>query len=282
MGHPMRRIMIRALFAGAAITLGGLNAQAQCLIPVDLLINGGPGQNGIPPLFSPKVVSVAEGNNFLAAGDLVLGVVINGEARAYSHGVLWWHEIINDFLGGIPVTATFCPLTGSGLIYNPVVNGELGTSYTIRFGTSGLLFDNNLVMFDEGTNSLWSQMLVGSICGALTGVEASLFPVVQSSWAAWSALHPETTVVSFDTGFNRNYNIYPYGNYDDISDRTLLFPQSFVDPRLPMKETVLGITHEGVSRAYPMSVLNGMGPHRAINDNVNGLELLVVFEPPIP
>ncbi len=282
MGHPMRRIMIRALFAGAAITLGGLNAQAQCLIPVDLLINGGPGQNGIPPLFSPKVVSVAEGNNFLAPGDLVLGVVINGEARAYPHGVLWWHEIINDFLGGIPVTATFCPLTGSGLIYNPVVNGELGTSYTIRFGTSGLLFDNNLVMFDEGTNSLWSQMLVGSICGALTGVEASLFPVVQSSWAAWSALHPETTVASFDTGFNRNYNIYPYGNYDDISDRTLLFPQSFVDPRLPMKETVLGITHEGVSRAYPMSVLNGMGPHRAINDNVNGLELLVVFEPPIP
>ena len=270
----MRRIMIRALFAGAAITLGGLNAQAQCLIPLYQLISGGPGRNSIPPLNSPKVISVAEGNLFLAPGDLVLGVVINGEARAYPHGVLWYHEIINDFLGGIPVAVTYCPLTGSGLIYNAVVNET-----TIRFGTSGLLFENNLVMFDEGTNSLWSQMTVGSICGELTGVEASLFPVVQSSWAAWSALYPETTVVSFDTGFfNRNYYFYPYGNYENISGTTLLFPQSFVDPRLPVKETVLGITREGVSRAYPMSVLSGMGPRRAVNDNVNGLELLVVFD----
>ena len=147
----------------------------------------------------------------------------------------------------------------------------------MRFGNSGLLFDNNLIMFDEGTNSLWSQMMVRSICGELTGVRPSLFPVVQSSWAAWSALHPETTVVSFKTGFNRNYN-RPYGDYDEIDNTTLLFPQSFVDPRLLMKETVLGITHKGVSRAYPMSVLNGMGPRRAVNDNVNGLELLIVFD----
>ncbi len=199
-------------------------------------------------------------------------MVINGEARAYPHAVLRWHEIINDFLEGIPVAVTYCPLTGSGLIHNPVVNGT-----SMRFGNSGLLFDNNLIMFDEGTNSLWSQMMVRSICGELTGVRPSLFPVVQSSWAAWSALHPETTVVSFNTGFNRNYN-GPYGDYDEIDNSTLLFPQSFVDPRLLMKETVLGITREGVSRAYPMSVLNGMGPRRAVNDNVNGLELLVVFD----
>ena len=264
--------MIRTLLAGAAISLGVLNAQAQCLIPLNQLINAGDGRNGIPPLNSPEVVSVAEGNLFLALGDLVLGVVINGEARAYPHAVLRWHEIINDFLGGIPVAVTYCPLTGSGLIHNPVVNGT-----SMRFGNSGLLFDNNLIMFDEGTNSLWSQMMVRSICGELTGVRPSLFPVVQSSWAAWSALHPETTVVSFKTGFNRNYN-GPYGDYDEIDNTTLLFPQSFVDPRLPMKETVLGITREGVSRAYPMSVLNGMGPRRAVNDNFNGLELLIVFD----
>jgi hypothetical protein len=63
--------------------------------------------------------------------------------------------------------------------------------------------------------------------------------VVQAAWAGWKALHPETTVVSFDTGFRRNYDVYPYGSYDQIGNEQLLFPQSVVDPRLPMKETVL-------------------------------------------
>ena len=265
------RIVIRVLLAGAAVFLGVVNAQAQC--PVSQLITGSSGPNSIPPLNSPKVGSVEDGNNFLTPDRLVLGVVINGEARAYPHGVLWWHEVINDFLGGIPVLVTFCPLTGSGLIYNPVVDGT-----STLFGTSGLIFDNNLVMFDEDTRSLWSQMRVGSVCGARAGTEATLFPVVQSSWEAWSALYPESTVVTFNTGFSRNYNIYPYGSYDAINNTTLLYQQSFVDPRLPMKDTVLGITYEGVSRAYPMSVLDGLGPQLAINDDVNGLELLVVFD----
>jgi hypothetical protein len=198
---------------------------------------------------------------------------INGEARAYPHGVLWWHEIINDFLGGISIAVTFCPLTGSGLIYNPVLDGP-----QIRFGTSGLIYDNNLVMFDKDTSSLWSQMRFGRICGARSGAGAPLFTVVQSSWEAWSALHPETTVVSFKTCFGRNYNLYPYGNCNDISDTTLLYPQSFKDPRLPLKETVLRVTNESLSRTYPETVLGGMESRLAINDDVNGLELLVVFD----
>ena len=265
------RIVIRILLAGAAVFLGVVNAQAQC--PVSQLVTGSRGPNSIPPLNFPALGSVEDGNTFLTPDRLVLGVVINGEARAYPHGVLWWHEIINDFLGGIPVTVTFCPLTGSGLIFNPVVDGT-----SIRFGTSGLIFDNNLVMFDEDTNSLWSQMGLGSICGARAGTAATLFPVVQTSWQAWSALYPESTVVTFNTGFSRNYSAYPYGNYDAINDGTLLYQQSFVDPRLPMKDNVLGITNEGVSRAYSLSILTFLGPQLAINDDVNGLELLVVFD----
>ena len=195
------RIVIRMLLAGAVVFLGVVNAQAQC--PVSQLVTGSRGPNSIPPLNFPALVSVEDGNTFLTPDRLVLGVVINGEARAYPHGVLWWHEIINDFLGGIPVTVTFCPLTGSGLIFNPVVDGT-----SIRFGTSGLIFDNNLVMFDEDTNSLWSQMGLGSICGARAGTAATLFPVVQTSWQAWSALYPESTVVTFNTGFSRNYSAY--------------------------------------------------------------------------
>ena len=110
-----------------------------------------------------------------------------------------------------------------------------------NFGVSGLLFDNNLILFDRRTDSLWSQMRLESICGALSGTKPPLLPVVQSTWAAWKALYPETTVVSFNTGFSRNYDVYPYGDYDQLDSTQLLFPQTTIDPRLPMKENVLGI-----------------------------------------
>jgi hypothetical protein len=139
-------------------------------------------------------------------------------------------------------------LTGSGIVYVSEIDGRVH-----NFGVSGLLFDNNLIMFDRSTDSLWSQMRLQSVCGPFQGTLPSLLPVVQATWEGWKALHPETTVVSFNTGFRRNYDVYPYGSYDPIDSRQLLFPQSFIDPRLPMKDTVLGIVHEGLARAYSMS-----------------------------
>jgi hypothetical protein len=98
------------------------------------------------------------------------------------------------------------------------------------------------------------------------------------TWQAWKTLHPETTVVSRNTGFSRNYDRYPYGNYDDINNGSLLFPQSTVDRRLPLKDTVLGIRNAGVARAYSMSLLGRGDARRAINDEVNGLPVLVVYD----
>lgn len=163
--------------------------------------------------------------------------------------------------------------TGSGIVSDPVLNGRLH-----NFGVSGLLFDNNLIMFDRTTDSLWSQMRRDSICGDLAGTRPPLLPVVQSTWAAWKVMHPNTTAVNFNTGFNRNYNRYPYGDYDGIDNTRLLFSQTNIDPRLPMKENVLGITHGGLARAYP--VYEGGVTRGAINDVVNGLSLLVVFDSP--
>ena len=200
----------------------------------------------------------------------MVGVVINGEARAYPHNVFWWHEIVNDVLGGKPIVVSFCPLTGSAMVHDPVIEGS-----TLNFGVSGLLFDNNLILFDRATDSLWSQMRVSSICGDFVETRPKLLPVVQSTWRAWKALHPETTVVSFNTGFERNYNRYPYGNYDQLSDTQLLFPHTFIDPRLRTKELVLGIVSGGVARAYPYE---GLGQRSAVNDDVNGKPVLVVFD----
>jgi len=253
-------------------------ASAQCLIPQNLIVSGGPGKDGIPALTNPAVVPAETADTFLVPEDLVLGVVINGEARAYPHGVLWWHEIVNDVLGGRPILLSFCPLTGSGIVSDPILNGQLA-----NFGVSGLLFDNNLILFDRTTDSLWSQMRLDSICGDFSGTRPPLLPVVQSTWVAWKAMHPNTTAVSFDTGFNRNYNRYPYGDYDGIDNTRLLFPQTTIDSRLPMKENVLGITHGEMSRAYPVysaSRLAGAAPRGAINDVVNGLSVLVVFDGP--
>jgi hypothetical protein len=142
-------------------------------------------------------VAAAEGEGFMSPGALVLGVVVNGEPRAYPHNLLWWHEIINDVLGGRPILVTYCPLTGSGLAYDPVIAEQ-----HLNFGTSGLLFHNNLVMFDRATQSLRSQMRVEAICGSFSGTVPGLLPVVQSTWSAWKALHPDTTIVSFRAGFN--------------------------------------------------------------------------------
>jgi hypothetical protein len=199
--------------------------------------------------------------------------VVNGEARAYPQAILWWHEIINDVLGGKPIVVSFCPLTGSGLVYDSTIAGQL-----LNFGVSGLLFDNNLILFDRQTDTLWSQMRIEGICGAQTSTIPKLLPVVQSTWEGWRALHPDTTVVSFNTGFSRNYDRYPYGDYDQPGNTDLLFPHSFIDPRLPLKEVVLGVENKGVARAYPMSTLNSMGARVAVNDDVNGRPVLVVSD----
>jgi hypothetical protein len=248
----------------------GASSADNCLIPSNQLVNGGPGRDGIPALNRPATVTAGAADQFLAPDALVVGVSLGGQSRAYPHNVLWWHEIVNDELGGRPITVSYCPLTGSGMAYDPVIGGQ-----SLSFGVSGLLFDNNLVLFDRGTESLWSQMRTQGVCGNFAGTPAPLIPVTQSTWEGWRALHPETSVVSFNTGFSRNYNQYPYGTYDQLGDNSLLFPQSFIDARRPMKELVLGINQGGTARAYPYGIL---GERAAVNDAVGGRAVLVVFD----
>ena len=242
-------------------------------MPQSQIVSGGPGKDGIPALTNPTVVSAEAVDAFLLPDDLVLGLVENGEARAYPHAVLWWHEIINDVLGGRPILVTFCPLTGSGIAQDPVIDGQLH-----NFGVSGLLFDNNLIMFDRTTDSLWSQMRLQSICGSFTGAAPPLLPIVQTTWSAWKAMHPSTTAVSFDTGFSRNYDVYPYGDYDRVDNPTLLFPQPTPDPRLPPKENVLGVRHGGGSHVYSMTRMSSVASRMLVHDDVDGLAVLVAFD----
>jgi hypothetical protein len=242
-----------------------------CNIANAAIFDGGPGRDGIPALTTPEIVRHQDAL-FMGNTDRVLGVEINGEARAYPLFILWRHEIVNDTLGGKPIVVTYCPLTGSGIVFDAEIGGEIKS-----FGVSGLLFENNLMMFDRQTESLWNQMLLGANCGPELGTELARVPVVESTWLHWRRTHDLTTVLTLNTGHDINYGFYPYGNYDDPSNDVVFFPWSTWSNERPPKELVLGV-HEGDdAKAYPFGTLEELGAAVALNDTVGGRPILVTY-----
>jgi len=234
----------------------------------------GQNRDAIPALTVPLV---ADGGNadFMLPDDRVLGVVVDGEARAYPLFILWWHEVINDVLGETAIAVTYCPLTGSGLTFRSETNGV-----TLEFGVSGLVFENNLMMFDRETESLWPQMLQQARCGPASGASLEQILTIETTWAEWLERHPRTSVVTPSTGFNRNYGSYPYGDYAFPSVGRLLFPSSaFAADRLP-KERVLALASGSDAVAFPYFTLAERGESAAINDAIDGSPILVTFDSP--
>jgi hypothetical protein len=242
----------------------------QCSISTSDLFNGGPGRDGIPALTNPE--ALAPPNSGIADDSRVLGLLINGEARAYPLWLLWNHEIINDTLGGEPVLVSYCPLTGSGIAFDPVIDGE-----PRNFGVSGLLYENNLVMFDRQTESLWNQLLLGAQCGTEIGTNLQLLPIMETTLAHWRQLYPQTTVVTLNTGFPFSYGSYPYGNYDEVDNSSTLFPSSDYGPERPPKELVLGVTAGGVHAAFPFGALDDLGDLVTVNDEIGTADILVIY-----
>lgn len=225
---------------------GGDNSSAggEWLIPEDEVRDGGPGKDGIPSLDSPIFLS-PENSGYLADDDLVIGVVRNGEARAYPHRILDWHEVANDEFGSEKVTINYCPLTGSAMMWQ----GDLEAA-NAEFGVSGLLFNSNLIMYDRESDTYWSQMLATAVHGPRIDEKATLLPMVETTWATWRSLYPDTAVLSRSTGFSRDYSRYPYGSFR--TDQNLLFPVANSDNRLHPKLRVFGISQDGITRAYPI------------------------------
>ncbi len=216
-------------------------------IPADEIYDGGPGKDGIPALENPEMISVNEVVG-LTDDELVVGVVFDGEARAYSHQVLDWHEIINDQIGIHPYAITYCPLTGTAINWSRNIGGEITT-----FGVSGLLYNSNLIPYDRKTDSNWSQMLNRSVEGSLIGQSVNILPAIETSWGTWKKMYPNTLLVSNNTGHDRPYGSYPYiatGNVDYRSDPYLIFPVAREDDRLHRKERVLGIQDVGNIHIY--------------------------------
>lgn len=223
---------------------------ARLSIPREEIRGGGPPVDGIPALVRPRRANIEEASRALEPGDAVLGLEIGSEAVAYPIRLLNWHELINDEVGGVPVAVTYCPLCRSGIVFDCRDGDKVR-----EFGVSGLLYNSDLVMYDRGTRSLWSQIMAEAISGSSIGTRLARLPAGRTSWAGWKASHPATKAVLFDTGHTRDYGADPYAGYGDSP--ALYFPVAYEDARLPRKTVVFGISLPGGSAAVPVTALRG-------------------------
>lgn len=226
-------------------------------VPLDKIVSGGPPQDGIPSIDNPKFQSVQEADEILEDSELVLGLNINGDIRAYPLQILVWHEIVNDVVGGEPVAITYCPLCFT----NQVFNRTLNDGSIVEFGTSGKLYNSNLVMYDRKSISLWSQALGEGIVGDYSGVKLERIPFDIAFWKEWKKLYHESKVLTRDTGTVRPYGADPYGDY--YTNDLILFPVANDDKRLGLKEIIIGLEDKSQYKAYK---LQDIETDKVIND----------------
>ncbi len=246
--------------------------------PFNQITSGGVPMDGIPALTDPTFVTAESADaGYLLDGDLVMGVVVGGEVKAYPHNIGWWHEIVNDVVGQQPVVASLCPLTGTGLVFDGAGDGA-----RITTGVSGLLFSNNLIMYDRRDNeTLYPQMIFKAIQGPRKNEELQLLPVVETTWGYWKKLYPNTKVVSGQTGVYGlgSYRDYPYGAYRSPGAPPLFptTPSLNSNPTAQAyspKNMTLGIRIGRDPKAYPFPA---MGEEAVINDELGRIGIVVVF-----
>jgi hypothetical protein len=239
---------------------------SQWLIPVAEVVDGGPGKDGIPALDSP-VFQETSVNTDIADHGLVVGILHEGEYHAFPHDILDYHEVANVSLNFNAYVLSYCPLTGSAMAW------DIDDSSSNReFGVSGLLYNSNLILYDRQTDSHWSQMLQQAVEGRRAGEIAETVQIIETTWATWKSMYPESSVLSRDTGHVREYDVYPYGGYRTSEE--LLFPVDNLDNRLHPKLRVIGVYSDSASRVYQMT---GFGDTtQTINDQFDDQPIIVV------
>jgi len=238
-------------------------------IDFDSVISGGPGKDGIPAVNNPEMQTVEQAQEWLNPNSPVIAVEIDGDARAYPHAILMWHEIANDEIAGIPVAVTFCPLCNSSIIFDRRVDGQV-----LEFGVSGNLRNSDMIMFDRQTESWWQQFTGEGIVGDFNETLLDIIPSQVIGFGQFAERFPDGQVMSRETGFRRSYGSNPYTNYDS-SSRPFLF-RGDVDSRLPATERVLAGEIGGEPIAYPFSTLF---EELVINDTVGGEDIVAFWQP---
>ena len=257
-----------------------------CEVPCDEIRSGGPPPDGIPTLDHagrcerPKeaLMVSAEEATYVRDDGLVLGVFIDGEARAYPHAILNWHENHIDQIGEAEYNMTYCPLTGSGI----VIPADQGGEAPMYMYVSGRLFNDNLTMFERGPSqqdaTFWNQVLLKGIAGPRAGEKLDIWPVTETTWARWKEMHPGTLVESDDTGYSRDYGRNPYTSNQQPTAGTLRPVAPQWRDTYDNKSKVLAIDGPQTSRAYAFDEMEAAGDRLVINDSLDDTDIVVIYD----
>jgi hypothetical protein len=240
-------------------------------VPYSDVLSGGPPKDGIPAIDNPTFTGVAEADEYLADVEPVIFLQIGNDARAYPLQVLTWHEIVNDVVGDLPVSVTFCPLCNTAIAFERNFK-----DLTLDFGTTGRLRFSNLIMYDRQTETWWQQATGEGIAGQFAGEQLTFLPASIIGWGEFKENFPDGQVLSRDTGFSRSYGQNPYAGYDNINNSPFLFRGPQTPGELPAMARVLTVDLNGEAVAYPYQVLQEDG---VINDTVAGEEIIVFWQP---
>lgn len=230
-------------------------------IRLEEIVWGGALFDNIPSLDAATMLAADEAS-YLLDTDPVFGVSINGDARAYPLRIMGWHEMVNDVIGGVPVALAYCTLCGAGILFDTRAGDQ-----TFVFGSSGLLYRSNKLMFDRQTNSLWNQFTGEPVVGPLadSGLKLSVLPLTTTNWSDWRNRYPDTKVLSLNTGHIRNYDSgFVYREY--FASRDLMFPAAVNNATgLQQKDIVFGVRAFAASKAWPLTVFENT---QVLNDKV--------------
>ena len=202
--------------------------------------------NCIPAIDNPEVSSAAEAT-WLSDDDIIFGIVVNGEARAYPRRIMEVRELVNDTLGGRDLGIPYCTLCGAAQAFFTDRLPAGAKRPILR--TSGLLIRSNKVMYDIETHSVFDTFLGKAVTGPLAeiGVQLEQTTVITSDWKTWRNAHPDTTVLVEELALGRDFNLRETRDANGP-----IFPVGDVDPRLPVHEDVVGtFTANGTAVAFP-------------------------------
>ena len=250
----------------------GSDQPSDLRIRVEEIVWGGPpALTGIPSLDHPKMSTASEAS-YMQDDDLVFGVEINGDVRAYPLRIMGWHEMFNDVIGGVPVALAYCTLCGSGILFE---TQRKDRAKAFVFGSSGMLYRSNKLMFDWETLSLSNQFTGEPVVGPLTKTKIVLKtrPVAITTWRDWRKKHPGTLILSLDTGFKRDYRSgVVYQDY--FASPSLMFPAAARKFKsFQKKEFIFGIRAVGVAKAWPLTAFEG---RRIINDRLGRQNIVLI------
>ena len=261
--------LISAVYVAMAQPSNGFDLSNVIIDPA-AIVAGGPAKDGIPALDKPDFVSANEAG-FLDPQNRILGIEIDGISKAYPIGILNWHEIVNDDINDQHFAITYCPLCGTGVAFAASVDGQ-----NLDFGVSGLLYNSDVLLYDRASESLWSQIMGQAISGDMRGKRLTRLPITHTSWSDWLQQHPQTLVLSQNTGHSRDYSRNPYQGYEQ--SRALYFQVSHKAPvYFHPKERVLGLQVGDSFKAYPFSEIDKAGKAR-FSDSFAGQRFTIQWD----